>query len=106
MRTFAPLTPALLSGLAAIVGPEHVRTDAATRELYGHDETEDLLYPPEVVVKPANTAEVAKVLALAYAAGVPAARCRSSAASCSRSSAWTKSWSSTSTTTWPSCSPA
>jgi len=71
LRTFAPLTPALISGLAAIVGPEHVRTDVPTREAYGHDETEDLLYPPEVVVKPANTAEVSKVLALAHAAGVP-----------------------------------
>jgi glycolate oxidase len=71
MRSFARVTPALLERLAGVVGPGQVRVDDAARERYGQDETEDLLYPPEAVVRPATTAEVAAVLTLAHEAGVP-----------------------------------
>jgi len=71
VRTFPRVSPALVLGLSQIVGAEHVLADEAARERYGHDETEDLLYPPEVVVRPASTGEVSRVLALAHGAGVP-----------------------------------
>ncbi len=42
--------------------PSRVFADDETRASYGHDETEDLVYPPEVVLKPRNTQEVSAIL--------------------------------------------
>jgi glycolate oxidase len=55
-----------ISALRAIVGNEYVFTDEETREHYSHDETEDLRFPPHVVVKPANTMEVAAIVKHCY----------------------------------------
>ncbi|MFM1932524.1 MAG: hypothetical protein RL226_1827 [Bacteroidota bacterium] len=44
------------------VGEKHCLLDDATRELYGHDETEDLSFPPEIVLKPGTTDEVVAIL--------------------------------------------
>lgn len=71
MRAFPPVTPALVERLRAVVGADHVRLGVEERLRYGHDETEDLVYPPEVVVRPASTAQVSAVLAACHAAGVP-----------------------------------
>lgn len=38
---------------------------------YGHDETEDLSHPPDVVVRPRTTEEVAAVLRICHALEVP-----------------------------------
>jgi glycolate oxidase len=45
-----------------ILGQSYVFTDDESREAYGHDETEDLVYPPHVVLKPGNTSEVAQIM--------------------------------------------
>lgn len=45
-----------------ILGQSYVFTDDESREAYGHDETEDLVYPPQVVLKPGNTSEVAQIM--------------------------------------------
>ena len=45
-----------------LLGSERVFIDDETRQAYGHDETEDLVHPPEVVLKPMNTAEVSAIL--------------------------------------------
>jgi glycolate oxidase len=39
-----------------------VFADDETRKAYGHDETEDLVHPPEVVLKPLNMLEVSAIL--------------------------------------------
>ena len=39
-----------------------VFADDETRKAYGHDETEDLVHPPEVVLKPLNVSEVSAIL--------------------------------------------
>src|SRR5436190_778323 len=46
-------------------------TGTADLDRYGHDESEDLHVAAEVAVRPANTAEISKILALASAANVP-----------------------------------
>ena len=64
----------LIQKLTAIVGDKYVFTDIETRKNYGHDETEDLSFPPAVVVKPANAQEIAAIMKLAnafYTAVVP-----------------------------------
>lgn len=55
----------LLNRLIAIVGSDYVATDSEVLKDYGHDETEDYVFPPNVVVKPANAFEISKILKLA-----------------------------------------
>src|SRR5262245_23012031 len=70
MRPMPPrITPALLDELRGICGAARVLT--SDLEPYSHDATEDLRFPPEVVVLPATTDEVAAILKLAGAHGVP-----------------------------------
>ena len=61
----AQITSEILQKLMAIVGELHVFTDLETRNHYGHDETEDYVFPPAVVVKPGTPEEVAAILKLA-----------------------------------------
>jgi len=68
------IAPELLYQLQQVVGQDYVFTDAETLTHYGHDETEDLSFPPNVVVKPANAQEIAAIMKLAnqyYTAVVP-----------------------------------
>lgn len=51
--------------LENIIGKDFVFTDIETRNHYGHDETEDYVFPPSVVVKPANTFEIAEIMKFA-----------------------------------------
>ena len=59
------IIPSVRSALAAIVGEEYVLTDHEALELYGKDETEDLVFPPDFIVKPRTTEQVAEILKLA-----------------------------------------
>jgi glycolate oxidase len=65
------LNPEILSELEKIVGPSYIFTDEATRRTYGQDETEDLSFPPQVVVKPANSEEVAQILKISNTYKIP-----------------------------------
>jgi glycolate oxidase len=61
----------IVLALENIVGSAYVFTDETTRKNYGHDETEDLSFPPHVVVKPANTEEVAQLLKVSNTYKIP-----------------------------------
>ncbi|HOZ75671.1 MAG TPA: FAD-linked oxidase C-terminal domain-containing protein [Flavobacterium sp.] len=65
------LTPAMMAELENIVGPSFLFTDIETRKHYGHDETEDYVFPPAVVVKPANPHEVSTILRFANQNHIP-----------------------------------
>lgn len=65
------LESGLLTELRAALPPDAVSTEMELRAQYGHDETEDLRFPPEVVVRPRSTAEVAAVLRLCSRYQVP-----------------------------------
>lgn len=65
------LNPEILHKLKQIVGENYIFTDIDTRNHYGHDETEDYVFPPSVVVKPANTSEVSAVIKLANEYKIP-----------------------------------
>ena len=65
------ITPEILNHLETILGKSFVFTDDETRNHYGHDETEDYVFPPAVVVKPANANEIAAVLNLANEHKIP-----------------------------------
>lgn len=63
--------PEVLQKLIRIVGEQFVFTDDETRNHYGHDETEDYVFPPSVVVKPANAFEISEILKLANDYKIP-----------------------------------
>ena len=71
MSTFAKVTPAHIDALKAIVGEAYVLTDEENIEKYAQDETEDLRFPPEVVLKPATTDEVSRIMRLCNEALLP-----------------------------------
>ncbi len=56
------MTTQLLHNLIAIVGEDNCLTSDAARQQYGHDETEDLVFPPDVVLTPADSQQVAAIL--------------------------------------------
>ncbi len=65
------ITPQILTQLKEIVGNAFVLTDKAQLETYGKDETEDLLFIPEVVVKPNTAQQVSAILKMANTHLIP-----------------------------------
>ncbi len=65
------ITVEILSKLNQIIGVNFVFLDQETRNHYGHDETEDYVFPPAVLVKPANSFEIASILKLANEYKIP-----------------------------------
>lgn len=65
------LSPEILFALENIVGSTNIFSDLETRNHYGHDETEDYVFPPSVVVKPANAKEISEVLKIANEFKIP-----------------------------------
>ena len=64
-----------ISFFKEIIGAEYVFTDTQSILNYSHDETEDLSYPPEVVLKPVNTEEIAKILKYCNSKNIPITPC-------------------------------
>ena len=59
------LTPEMITQLQLIVGDSYIFLDQETRDDYGHDETEDFLFPPAVVLKPGTAEEISSILKFA-----------------------------------------
>jgi len=55
----------------AIVGAEYVYVDAETLDHYAHDETENLHFLPEVVIKPRTAQEISAILTICNADLIP-----------------------------------
>ena len=68
---FTKITVDLLDLIKAAVGADSVFTDEETLSIYCHDETEDLKYYPEVVVKPKDTEAVSALLKICHQYLVP-----------------------------------
>ena len=70
--TFSPVTPTVLSQFQAIIGPEFVLSQPHEDfSRYASDETEDLKFFPEVVLKPANAEQIAEIVKLCHANFIP-----------------------------------
>ena len=54
-----------------LLGKEFVHIGEIQIAHYSHDETEDLTYPPEVVLKPKNTVEVSQIMTHCYQEYIP-----------------------------------
>ncbi|MBK9419419.1 MAG: FAD-binding protein [Flavobacteriales bacterium] len=60
-----------VDALRALPGALPVFTSPEELDRFGHDETEDLRFPPQVVVQPRTTEQVAAIVALCAAHAVP-----------------------------------
>lgn len=63
--TYTTITSKIIEQLKTIVGDAYVITDAEALSNYGRDETEDLIYLPEVIVKPRSASEISEIMKLA-----------------------------------------
>ncbi len=72
MPKYGPVTSELVEQLRSITGAKNVLTHAEERQPYSTDESDRLKgHMPDVVVRPADTSEVSRVLALADRLRVP-----------------------------------
>jgi glycolate oxidase len=69
--TYTLLNTDILAELTQLIDAEDVLTDVENLEKYGRDETEDLLYKPEVVLKPKTVEQISSILKLANAYKIP-----------------------------------
>ncbi len=68
---FNQVSDALLGHFRSVIGDDYVITNLETRNNYGRDETEDLCFPPEVVLKPNTPEQVSEILKACNEARVP-----------------------------------
>jgi glycolate oxidase len=70
---FNKISPELAETFASIVGRDHMvlSADREGMERYTHDETEDLRYHPEVVLKPKNAEEISRIMRLCHENLIP-----------------------------------
>jgi len=64
-----------ISFFKGIIGADYVFSDEESLHNYSHDETEDLSFPPEVVLKPIATEEIANILKYCNAKNIPVTPC-------------------------------
>lgn len=70
MKNFI-LSQEMIDWLEKIVGQSFLFLDEATRNHYGHDETEDYVFPPSVVLKPGTPEEISEILKMANQYDIP-----------------------------------
>ncbi len=69
---FGKITEEQVRQFSEIVGPDHILLpDQDSFEPYTHDETEDLVFYPEIVLKPSETAQVSAILKVCEANRIP-----------------------------------
>jgi len=64
-----------ISFFKGVIGAENVLSDEQSILDYGHDETEDLSFPPEVVLKPVTTEEIAELIKYCNVKNIPVTPC-------------------------------
>ena len=64
-----------LNLLTKIVGPNNIFYSEEVLIEYSHDETEDLSFIPEVVVKPHNTNQVSEIMKYCNKNNIPVTPC-------------------------------
>jgi len=69
--SFNTINEAILNQIREIAGDNAVFTDLNDLENYSHDETEDLRFYPQAVVKPQTTEQVSKLMKLASQYNLP-----------------------------------
>lgn len=68
---YQALNQSHIEALKSIVGEKYVLTDAESLGNYAHDETENLKFAPEVVVRPRTVEEISAIMALCHNEKLP-----------------------------------
>lgn len=68
---YAKINLTIFQQLKDIVGAAYIHDSEAQRIAYGKDRTEDLVFLPEVVVLPKDTAEISQIMQLCYQENIP-----------------------------------
>ena len=71
MSSYSTINVDHIIQLKKIVGDDQLTNNKEVLKEYGHDETESLNYPPEVLIKPSSTEEVSKVMSFANKHQIP-----------------------------------
>lgn len=71
MKAYNKVTPEIVRQLSLIVGGNNVLTDPDALSPYSQDETEDLRFAPEVVLKPSSAQQIAAVMRFAEREMIP-----------------------------------
>ena len=64
-----------ISFFEEVLGKKYVVTDLEELKGYGHDETEDLSFPPEVILKPRSAIDISKILIYCNEKKIPVTPC-------------------------------
>ena len=64
-----------ISFFEEVLGKKYVLTDLEELKGYGHDETEDLSFPPEVILKPRSAIDISKILIYCNEKKIPVTPC-------------------------------
>ena len=70
-KEFDKLTSEHIEVIRSIVSDQYLKLEIADREQYGHDETEDFVFPPEAVALPGSVEEVSQLLKYCNANNIP-----------------------------------
>ncbi len=71
MSTYNKISKPILDEFLLLLGEESVLTDSESLFHYGHDETENLNFPPEILLKPRSVEHVSKIMKLANQYNIP-----------------------------------
>jgi glycolate oxidase len=69
--TRSRISPENLQEFRKIVGPDYVLVDDESLFQYGHDETEHLNFPPDVVVRPRTSEEISSIMRICNEGRIP-----------------------------------
>ena len=68
---FNKITPEIVEAFKRIAGDKNIHLDKFDLEPYSHDETEDLRFYPDVVIKPSSTAEISEIMKICHENNIP-----------------------------------
>ncbi len=68
---FNKITDSLAQKLTAIVGPKNASRESKILQMFSHDETEDLRFLPEMVLKPTDAQQVSEILKICTEHKIP-----------------------------------
>lgn len=70
-NAFQPISAAALQEMRNVLSEPHLYLDEKSLRDNGHDETEDLVFLPEAVAEPGNTAEISALMRICYRHKIP-----------------------------------
>jgi glycolate oxidase len=65
------ITTAIIEQFRQILGNSYVLQDNESLQIYSHDETEELSYPPEVIIRPRTAEEISEIMKICNQHRIP-----------------------------------